>query len=79
MRIFPILSICALAIMAAACEQHPLKGDPHPGEKHETHAPEVKHDKPQTEGSSSVSHGVETKSAEGTKSEEAPKFFPENK
>ena len=71
MKILSLLSVCTLALFSNACEKQPLAGDPAPGvhaepsaEKHETKAGgEAEHAKP----------------AEGAKSDEAPKFFPEKK
>ncbi len=37
MRLFSILTICALAVLSNACERHPLPGDPQPGVEHEKH------------------------------------------
>ena len=81
MRILSLLSVCALAWFANACEQHPLPGDPLPGDKQTSHGPANP-----AAGGADVSHGKAAGQSENVppatrdaKSEEAPKFFPEKK
>ena len=71
MRILSLLSLGAFALFFNACEQHPLPGDPQPG-VHEEHSAE------KSEGKKSETSEA-GKPAEGAKTEEAPKFFPEKK
>jgi hypothetical protein len=71
MRLLSLLTLCALALFGTACEQHPLPGDPHPGH-HGEHDGE-KHD------AKAAEHPAAAKPADGAKTGEAPKFFPEKK
>ena len=71
MKFLSLLSLCALALFWNACEKQPVGDDPQPGieakhgaEKHDAKAP---------------GHSEAAKPAEGAKTEEAPKFFPEKK
>ncbi len=76
MRILSLLLFCAFVVFGAACQRHPLPGDPHPG-LHEEHSEEEhggeKHDATTPEQTEVA------KPADGAKAEEAPKFFPEKK
>ena len=71
MRFLSLLSLCAFALFGNACEKHPLAGDPHPA-IHEEHDAE-------THDAKAAGHPEAAKPAEGAKTEEAPKFFPEKK
>ena len=73
MRILSLLFVVALAFCNGACEKQPLPGDPHPAETHEgaEHA--------EKSGAATEKHEEAAKPAGETKSEEAPKFFPDKK
>ena len=71
MKILSLLSVCALALFSNACEKQPLVGDPAPG-VHAEHSAE-KHE------AKAGGEAEPAKPAEGAKTEEAPKFFPEKK
>ena len=71
MKIPSLLLVCALALFSNACEKHPLAGDPAPG-VHAEHSAE-KHE------AKAGGEAEPAKPAEGAKTEEAPKFFPEKK
>ena len=92
MKILSLLSVCALALFSNACEKHPLAGDPAPGvhaehsaeaqggEKHEAHPSSGSPSSSSTSGETHDAKAHEaTKPAEGAKTEESPKFFPEKK
>ena len=82
MKWFSIASVCALAVLATACEKHPASELPpeHGAGPHHAEAKgEAGHEAKPAE------HAVEAAKPEAAKVEgeakpgEAPKFFPENK
>ena len=92
MKILSLLSVCALALFSNACEKHPLAGDPppgiheensaeaHGGEMHEAHPSSGSRSSSATNGETHDAKAHEAaKPAEGAKTEESPKFFPEKK
>ncbi len=78
MKWFSILSVCAIAVFATACEKHPAAELPQEHAAGGHHA-ETKGEAKEPE------HPAEAAKPEGAKPEdepkpgEAPKFFPENK
>ena len=76
MKCFALIPICALAVLATACERHPaseLPPDHGAGAQHaEAGSPAVPEARP-------TEPAGESKPAPARPEGEAPKFFPENK
>ena len=72
MKFVPFLLLAVIVFISSACEKQPLSGDPDP-RFHKVHGL-AKH-----ESAAAVKEEGPAKSAEGPRSEEVPKFFPEKK
>lgn len=81
MKSFAIVTVCALAVLATACEQHPASQLPQKHGADESHpAPKggAGHESKPADHSGAAT-SAPAKPEGGTKPGEAPKFFPENR
>ena len=82
MKWFSIATVCALAVLATACEKHPaseLPPEHGAGEHHAEAKGEAAHEARSAEHAAEAAKPETVKTDGEAKPGEAPKFFPENK